>query len=115
MKPIVHIYPSHILARDAAREFARERERWAGCQMHWVDPRFIDRDGQETWFRGVTDWHDCMRLAGTEIRELHDHGCRQVYVEYVKRRVRPDCQLPPAGWRCTRQPGHAGPCAAWPT
>lgn len=22
------------------------------------------------------------------------------------------CQLPPKGWKCTRQPGHGGPCAA---
>lgn len=25
-----------------------------------------------------------------------------------------ECQVPPAGWRCTRDPGHEGPCAAWP-
>ena len=25
------------------------------------------------------------------------------------------CDRPPAGWRCTRQPGHKGPCAAIPT
>lgn len=25
------------------------------------------------------------------------------------------CALPPAGWRCTRKPGHDGPCAAEPT
>jgi hypothetical protein len=24
------------------------------------------------------------------------------------------CPLPPPGWYCTREPGHAGPCAAWP-
>jgi len=23
------------------------------------------------------------------------------------------CQLPPAGWFCTREPGHEGPCAAY--
>lgn len=22
------------------------------------------------------------------------------------------CRLPPSGWRCSRRPGHAGPCAA---
>lgn len=22
------------------------------------------------------------------------------------------CQIPPAGWTCTRAPGHDGPCAA---
>jgi hypothetical protein len=28
---------------------------------------------------------------------------------------RPDeCPLPPEGWRCTRPPGHEGPCAAVP-
>lgn len=26
-----------------------------------------------------------------------------------------DCDRPPAGWRCKRQPGHDGPCAAEPT
>lgn len=24
------------------------------------------------------------------------------------------CKVPPAGWRCTREAGHAGPCAAIP-
>lgn len=24
------------------------------------------------------------------------------------------CTLPPAGWFCTRDKGHPGPCAAWP-
>lgn len=24
------------------------------------------------------------------------------------------CQVPPAGWYCTREAGHEGPCAAWP-
>lgn len=24
------------------------------------------------------------------------------------------CVLPPKGWACTREPGHDGPCAAWP-
>lgn len=25
------------------------------------------------------------------------------------------CKVPPAGWHCTRAPGHEGPCAAVPT
>lgn len=24
------------------------------------------------------------------------------------------CDVPPPGWRCTRERGHDGPCAAWP-
>lgn len=24
------------------------------------------------------------------------------------------CQRPPFGWFCSREPGHEGPCAAWP-
>lgn len=24
------------------------------------------------------------------------------------------CEYPPPGWFCTREPGHEGPCAAWP-
>lgn len=24
------------------------------------------------------------------------------------------CKVPPAGWLCTREEGHEGPCAAWP-
>ena len=24
------------------------------------------------------------------------------------------CTIPPKGWRCTRRPGHEGPCAAVP-
>lgn len=26
-----------------------------------------------------------------------------------------ECALPPTGWRCTRDAGHEGPCAAVPT
>lgn len=26
----------------------------------------------------------------------------------------PACDRPPAGWRCSRESGHDGPCAAWP-
>lgn len=26
----------------------------------------------------------------------------------------PNCDRPPAGWYCTRESGHDGPCAAWP-
>lgn len=26
----------------------------------------------------------------------------------------PPCSIPPKGWRCTRKPGHEGPCAAIP-
>lgn len=26
----------------------------------------------------------------------------------------PACNVPPSGWRCTRAPGHDGPCAAVP-
>lgn len=25
-----------------------------------------------------------------------------------------ECTVPPPGWRCTREPGHDGPCAALP-
>lgn len=25
------------------------------------------------------------------------------------------CQIPPSGWRCTREAGHEGPCAALPS
>ena len=28
--------------------------------------------------------------------------------------LRVKCELPPAGWLCTREPGHVGPCAAIP-
>ena len=24
------------------------------------------------------------------------------------------CDRPPIGWECTREPGHEGPCAAYP-
>lgn len=26
----------------------------------------------------------------------------------------PQCKVPPEGWYCTREPGHDGPCAAYP-
>jgi hypothetical protein len=26
--------------------------------------------------------------------------------------ARSECRVPPPGWRCTREPGHGGPCAA---
>lgn len=33
----------------------------------------------------------------------------------VKEAAREDCcSKAPAGWRCSREAGHEGPCAAWP-
>lgn len=32
----------------------------------------------------------------------------------VRLAQRNECPVPPAGWRCTRKPGHDGPCAAVP-
>ena len=46
-----------------------------------------------------------------------------VTVETLRRRIadlealrrRDGCRVPPAGWECTREPGHDGPCAAVPS
>jgi len=35
-------------------------------------------------------------------------------MEHLRKGVAGECRLPPAGWHCTRTPGHDGPCAAEP-
>lgn len=38
-----------------------------------------------------------------------------VAMEHDDVRATPEhCRVPPQGWRCTREPGHDGPCAAVP-
>jgi hypothetical protein len=34
--------------------------------------------------------------------------------EQVKKLTKPECKVPPKGWKCTRGAGHEGPCAAVP-
>jgi len=43
--------------------------------------------------------------------------CAKKYAlsECVRASVEAECKVPPPGWRCTRKPGHDGPCAAIPT
>lgn len=33
----------------------------------------------------------------------------------MRDRATKSCSVPPAGWECSREPGHSGPCAARPT
>jgi hypothetical protein len=41
-------------------------------------------------------------------RERSENLIRAIFDEPQK------CTIPPAGWRCTLEAGHDGPCAAWP-
>lgn len=40
----------------------------------------------------------------------NEHDANQALLDGVRRA----CPVPPAGWYCTRERGHDGPCAAWP-
>lgn len=42
------------------------------------------------------------------------HAKELVRYQFPPSMRKPGCTLPPAGWYCTREPGHEGPCAAWP-
>jgi hypothetical protein len=42
---------------------------------------------------------------------IHHEGLAQVIAE-LGLHVTPMCDIPPAGWECSRKPGHEGPCAA---
>jgi len=42
----------------------------------------------------------------TTLREQVDAAIKSTYDR--------KCQIPPTGWRCSREVGHEGPCAAWP-
>lgn len=48
--------------------------------------------------------------------ELTDDDKRLVArgMERWRKGIAGECRLPPAGWHCTRAPGHEGPCAATP-
>lgn len=50
--------------------------------------------------------HRCIRCIACEEREQRINK----EIENLTHR----CQVPPKGWRCTREPGHEGPCAALP-
>ena len=60
--------------------------------------------------RAIKDWaarHGDLkrRLADVEALRRAEQG-----------KLRRDgCRVPPAGWECTREPGHDGPCAAVPS
>lgn len=54
---------------------------------------------RDQWERGE------MELDGVTSREQAERLARH----------RDPCRVPPAGWDCTRAPGHDGPCAAVPS
>lgn len=41
-----------------------------------------------------------------------DDLCAQMKVDFLNAQEPSHCDIPPSGWRCTRAPGHEGPCAA---
>jgi len=47
----------------------------------------------------------CLRMADLEAGQEIGAGA-------LDHPLRTKCELPPAGWVCTREPGHDGPCAA---
>jgi len=69
------------------------------------------------------------RLADVEALRRHDQWARgeieldgtisrEQAERLARHRLRADlnqCRQPPAGWECTREPGHEGPCAAVPS
>lgn len=77
-----------------------------GYAGYWVRPYDMLAD-RRRWFWqkqqrcGLPPMPGAMRDQFMEaVRAAAVHGAR--------------CHVPPDGWVCTRQPGHSGPCAAWP-
>lgn len=64
-------------------------------------------NGNERYKRCVVlrgdDWDKKSKTTSKERKELAD---------FEARRVVGVCLKPPAGWKCTREVGHDGPCAA---
>lgn len=45
----------------------------------------------------------------------HEQMIARTYIRNLyHRRLDHCCKVPPAGWQCSREPGHPGPCAARP-
>lgn len=49
--------------------------------------------------------------ARRALRDLLTTEQRGIAINSVRHEIH-GCKVPPAGWICTREPGHAGPCAA---
>lgn len=59
------------------------------------------------------DFEDFIKLY-KELLAYRHHSIKTKTVFDSQNTVK-ECSIPPAGWRCTREPGHDGPCAAIPT
>jgi hypothetical protein len=71
---------------------------------------FYCKNYQEWHAFVASDWKGTGVVARVSEREANDKVIRRpVGVEQAGK-----CQTPPAGWACTRDAGHAGPCAAIP-
>lgn len=53
----------------------------------------------------------CANCIVKRAAAIHGAVAIRATIELVEGRT---CLRPPPGWHCTRQPGHEGPCAAWP-
>lgn len=53
-------------------------------------------------------------LAGTLMVSRKDmrRAIEAALSQAIEQEEREECQIPPLGWRCTREAGHDGPCAA---
>lgn len=98
---------------------------WADSESPWLAAstrrpatplgRFLERHAPPT----IADWADRLGLTPMEITiGPEDVGSRwQAAVEHPPEKEEEpmstkQCDLPPEGWRCTRDAGHEGPCAA---
>jgi len=65
----------------------------------------------------ITAWH-AKKPAWAANLTARDWSIAELIAEKLDAESSPEpesCTVPPAGWYCTRQAGHAGPCAAYPT
>jgi len=93
----------HVIASISPHWFATDFNHRQACNavrkaMLAAAPKVASDTGAIT-----QEW--CLRMADLEAGQEIGAGA-------LDHPLRTKCELPPAGWVCTREPGHDGPCAA---
>lgn len=103
---------------EAAERYGTGVLPWS-CRIHPNQPLHIIADAMEAELNDLRPLVKAARAAqpqGAQADELTDDDKRLVArgMERWRKGIAGECRLPPAGWHCTRTPGHEGPCAAHP-
>jgi len=114
------------LAHQPAQEQA-EQKRWANEQFltaarvalvsmaHAAEKHGIYQTDYERFSAAVEKFAQQEPVAApTDDLTDEDRQLVARAMERLRKGAAGECRLPPAGWHCTRKPGHDGPCAAEP-